>query len=46
MPAYAAGAPGAVTPSGISASFPATASCRPANAVYFARLYNHLYMVP
>jgi hypothetical protein len=45
MPAYAAGAPGAVTPSGISAGFPATASCHPANAVDFTRLYNRLYMV-
>ncbi len=47
VPAYAAGAPGAVTPSGISAGFSAsaTASCCPANAVDFARLYNRLYMV-
>ncbi len=33
--AYAAGAPGVTTPSGTSAGFPATASCRPAIAVYF-----------
>jgi hypothetical protein len=48
VPAFAAGAPGAVTPSGISTGFPATAtaSCRPANAVYLARLYYRLHMVP
>jgi hypothetical protein len=48
VPAYAAGAPRAASPSGTSAGFlaTATASCRPANAVSFARLYNSIYMVP
>jgi hypothetical protein len=43
--AYTAGAPGAVTPGGTDAGFPATASCRPSDAVYFTRLYNRIHMV-